>query len=43
MAINVLKENGVPEQNILFLNLIAAPEGLFLSFSSHFNHCNESF
>jgi uracil phosphoribosyltransferase len=27
MAVNVLLEHGVPENNILFLNLIAAPEG----------------
>lgn len=27
MAVDVLKSKGVPEERILFLNLIAAPEG----------------
>lgn len=27
MAIDVLKSRGVPEDHILFLNLIASPEG----------------
>jgi uracil phosphoribosyltransferase len=27
MAIDVLKSRGVPEEHILFLNLIASPEG----------------
>jgi uracil phosphoribosyltransferase len=27
MAVDVLKERGVPEEHILFLNLIASPEG----------------
>lgn len=28
MAIDVLKEKGVPEKRILFLNVLASPEGL---------------
>lgn len=28
MAIDVLKSRGVPEEHILFLNLIASPEGV---------------
>lgn len=28
MAVEVLKEKGVPENRILFLNLIASPEGI---------------
>lgn len=28
MAVEVLKERGVPEDRILFLNLIASPEGV---------------
>lgn len=28
MAVQVLKERGVPEERILFLNLLAAPEGI---------------
>lgn len=28
MAVDVLKSKGVPEERILFLNLIAAPEGV---------------
>ena len=28
MAVDVLKSKGVPEERILFLNLIASPEGL---------------
>lgn len=28
MAVEVLKERGVPEDRILFLNLIASPEGI---------------
>lgn len=28
MAIKVLIEHGVPEKNIVFINLIAAPEGI---------------
>lgn len=28
MAIEVLKSKGVPEDHILFLNLIASPEGI---------------
>lgn len=28
MAVDVLKERGVPEDRILFLNLIASPEGI---------------
>ena len=27
MAIDVLRQKGVPEEHILFLNLIASPEG----------------
>jgi len=27
MAVDVLKSKGVPEEHILFLNLIASPEG----------------
>jgi uracil phosphoribosyltransferase len=27
MAVDVLKSRGVPEEHILFLNLIASPEG----------------
>lgn len=27
MAVEVLKSKGVPEEHILFLNLIASPEG----------------
>ncbi|KAF5099842.1 hypothetical protein D0Z03_000942 [Geotrichum reessii] len=30
MAVDVLKERGVPEDRILFLNLLAAPEGIKL-------------
>ncbi|KAF5093814.1 hypothetical protein D0Z00_003843 [Geotrichum galactomycetum] len=30
MAVDVLKERGVPEERILFLNLLAAPEGIKL-------------
>jgi len=28
MAVEVLKSRGVPEERILFLNLIASPEGI---------------
>jgi len=28
MAVEVLKSTGVPEEHILFLNLIASPEGV---------------
>jgi len=28
MAVEVLKSRGVPEEHILFLNLISSPEGL---------------
>lgn len=28
MAVDVLKSRGVPEDRILFLNLIASPEGI---------------
>lgn len=28
MAVDVLKSKGVPENRILFLNLIASPEGI---------------
>jgi uracil phosphoribosyltransferase len=28
MAVEVLKDRGVPEERILFLNLIASPEGI---------------
>ena len=28
MAVNVLKARGVPEERILFLNIIASPEGV---------------
>jgi uracil phosphoribosyltransferase len=28
MAVDVLKSHGVPEDRILFLNLIASPEGV---------------
>lgn len=28
MAIEVLKSRGIPEERILFLNLIASPEGI---------------
>lgn len=28
MAVEVLKSRGVPEEHILFLNLIASPEGI---------------
>lgn len=28
MAVEVLKSKGVPEEHILFLNLIASPEGV---------------
>ena len=28
MAVDVLKSKGVPEERILFLNLIASPEGI---------------
>ena len=28
MAVNVLKSRGVPEERILFLNIIASPEGV---------------
>lgn len=28
MAVDVLKSRGVPENRILFLNLIASPEGI---------------
>lgn len=27
MAVDVLKKEGVPEEHILFLNLVASPEG----------------
>lgn len=35
MAVDVLKEKGVPEERILFLNLIASPEGVS-AFASRF-------
>lgn len=35
MAVEVLKSRGVPEERILFLNLIASPEGI-KNFSSKF-------
>lgn len=35
MAVDVLKSRGVPEQRILFLNLIASPEGV-TSFAQRF-------
>lgn len=35
MAVELLKSRGVPEERILFLNLIASPEGV-TSFASHF-------
>lgn len=28
MAVEVLRDHGVPEDHILFLNLIASPEGI---------------
>ena len=35
MAVEVLKSRGVPEDHILFLNLIASPEGV-QNFASKF-------
>ena len=35
MAVDVLKSRGVPEDHILFLNLIASPEGV-TSFAQRF-------
>jgi uracil phosphoribosyltransferase len=35
MAVDVLKSRGVPENRILFLNLIASPEGIH-SFAKRF-------
>lgn len=35
MAVDVLKSRGVPEKRILFLNLIASPEGV-TSFANRF-------
>ena len=35
MAVDVLKSRGVPEDRILFLNLIASPEGV-TSFAERF-------
>lgn len=35
MAVDVLKSRGVPEKRILFLNLIASPEGV-TSFAKRF-------
>lgn len=35
MAVEVLKSRGVPEDRILFLNVIASPEGV-TRFASHF-------
>ena len=35
MAVDVLKSRGVPEDRILFLNLIASPEGV-TSFAKRF-------
>jgi uracil phosphoribosyltransferase len=35
MAVDVLKSRGVPEERILFLNLIASPEGI-RNFASKF-------
>lgn len=35
MAVQVLKARGVPEEHILFLNLIASPEGV-KNFSAKF-------
>ena len=35
MAVDVLKSRGVPEERILFLNLIASPEGV-TNFSKKF-------
>ena len=35
MAVDVLKSKGVPEQHILFLNIIASPEGV-TSFARRF-------
>ena len=35
MAVDVLKSRGVPEERILFLNLIASPEGV-TSFAERF-------
>lgn len=35
MAVDVLKSRGVPEDHILFLNLIASPEGV-KNFASKF-------
>lgn len=35
MAVDVLKSKGVPEDRILFLNLIASPEGV-VSFAKRF-------
>lgn len=35
MAVEVLKSRGVPEERILFLNLIASPEGI-RNFSTEF-------
>ena len=35
MAVEVLKSRGVPESRILFLNLIASPEGV-INFAKRF-------
>ena len=35
MAVDILKSKGVPEDKILFLNLIASPEGV-TSFAKRF-------
>ena len=35
MAVDVLKKHNVPEERILFLNLIASPEGI-ANFSKQF-------
>jgi len=35
MAVEVLKKQGVPEDKVLFLNLIASPEGIE-NFAKHF-------
>ena len=37
MAVNVLKARGVPEKRILFLNIIASPEGV-RNFAEKFPH-----
>jgi len=34
-AINVLLENGVPEDKIVFLNLVAAPDGIEALLAKH--------